>query len=57
MLTGKIQQFPPIYSAIKKKGTPLYELARRGEEVELEAREIFIKSFEIISINLPVVEF
>ena len=56
-LTGTIKQFPPIYSAIKKKGTPLYELARRGEEVELEAREIFIKSFEITSVELPVVNF
>lgn len=56
-LTGHIQQYPPIYSAIKKKGTPLYELARRGEEVELEPREIFIKSFEITSIELPVVHF
>jgi tRNA pseudouridine55 synthase len=56
-LTGHIEQFPPIYSAIKKKGTPLYELARRGEEVELEARKIFIQSFEITSVELPVVNF
>ena len=54
---GEIQQLPPIYSAIKKKGTPLYELARRGEEVELQPRTIFIKSFEITSIELPVVFF
>jgi tRNA pseudouridine55 synthase len=56
-LTGHIRQFPPIYSAIKKKGTPLYELARRGEEVELEARNVFIKSFEITCIDLPRVDF
>lgn len=56
-LTGHIQQYPPIYSAIKKKGTPLYELARRGEEVEIEPREIFIQSFEITSFDLPVVNF
>lgn len=54
---GEIQQRPPIYSAIKKKGTPLYELARRGEDVELEPRTIFIKSFEITSIELPIVRF
>ncbi len=54
---GEIQQLPPIYSAIKKKGTPLYELARRGEEVELQPRTIFIKSFDITSIELPLVFF
>ena len=57
VFTGEIQQFPPVYSAIKKKGTPLYELARRGEAVELEARNIFIKEFEITSIEMPVVCF
>ncbi len=55
--TGEINQVPPIYSAIKKKGTPLYELARRGEEVELQPRKINIYSFEITSIKLPLVEF
>ena len=54
---GEIDQFPPIYSAIKKKGTPLYELARRGEEVELESRKIVVKSFEITAIEMPVVHF
>ncbi|MEO8769170.1 MAG: tRNA pseudouridine(55) synthase TruB [Ferruginibacter sp.] len=54
---GEIQQIPPIYSAIKKQGTPLYELARRGETVELQPRTIFIKSFEITEIDLPLVKF
>ncbi len=54
---GNVQQIPPIYSAIKKKGTPLYELARRGEEVDLQPRTIFIKSFEIVSIDFPIVHF
>lgn len=54
---GDIEQFPPIYSAIKKDGVALYELARRGEEVELKARNIHIKSFEITNIELPVVHF
>jgi tRNA pseudouridine55 synthase len=54
---GTIQQFPPIYSAIKKDGVALYELARRGEEVELKARTITIHSFEITNIVLPVIEF
>lgn len=55
--TGSIEQFPPIYSAIKKDGVALYELARRGVEVELKARNVTIHQFEITGINLPVVEF
>lgn len=54
---GKIQQYPPIYSAIKKEGVALYELARRGEEVELKARAIEINEFEITGIKLPVISF
>ncbi|MCP9752489.1 tRNA pseudouridine(55) synthase TruB [Ferruginibacter sp. HRS2-29] len=54
---GDIEQFPPIYSAIKKDGVALYELARRGVEVELKARPITIKEFEITSVNMPVVAF
>ncbi len=54
---GDIQQLPPIYSAIKKDGVALYELARRGEEVELMPRSIHIKSFEITKVELPVVYF
>jgi len=54
---GAIEQFPPIYSAIKKDGVALYELARRGVDVELKARSITISTFEITEINLPVVQF
>ena len=54
---GDIQQLPPMFSAIKKDGVALYELARRGEEVELKPRSINIKSFEITKIELPVVHF
>lgn len=54
---GEIQQYPPIYSAIKKEGVALYELARRGEEVELKARTITISEFEITKVELPIVEF
>jgi tRNA pseudouridine55 synthase len=39
---GEIEQVPPMYSAIKRKGKPLYELARRGVEVEREARQVTI---------------
>ena len=54
---GVIQQYPPIYSAIKKEGVALYELARRGEDVELKARAIEINEFEITGIKLPVISF
>ena len=54
---GDIQQLPPMFSAIKKDGVALYELARRGEAVELKPRSINIKSFEIVSVDLPVVQF
>ncbi len=44
---GETLQTPPMYSALKKDGRPLYELARRGEEVEREARPIFISAIEV----------
>lgn len=56
-IIGEIQQVPPIYSAIKKDGVALYELARRGIEVELKPRTIIIKEFEIISVEMPVLNF
>ena len=54
---GSIEQVPPIYSAIKKEGVALYELARRGVDVELKARSILIHSFEITQIEMPVLHF
>lgn len=54
---GKIQQKPPIFSAIKKEGKRLYELARAGETTEIKSREIEITEFEITNINLPNVDF
>jgi tRNA pseudouridine55 synthase len=54
---GAIEQMPPIFSAIKKDGVALYELARRGVDVELKPRNIVIKSFELIAIDLPVIHF
>jgi tRNA pseudouridine55 synthase len=54
---GDIEQLPPMYSAIKKDGVALYELARRGVDVKLEPRKIHIKSFEITGTALPVVHF
>lgn len=56
-LTGKILQTPPIHSAIKKEGKRVYELARKGIEVKLEARPVTISEFEIVKVDLPNVEF
>ncbi|MFH7766333.1 tRNA pseudouridine(55) synthase TruB [Acinetobacter sp. BSP-28] len=46
---GDIQQVPPMYSALKKEGRPLYELARKGIEIEREARPIHIYALELLS--------
>lgn len=46
---GEIQQIPPMYSALKKEGRPLYELARKGIEIEREARPITIYAIELLS--------
>lgn len=45
---GDIQQVPPMYSALKKEGKPLYELARKGIEIEREARPVTIYALELI---------
>jgi tRNA pseudouridine55 synthase len=55
--TGEIQQRPPIFSAIKKDGKRLYELARKGETTEIKERTVTVSKFEITKINLPEVEF
>jgi tRNA pseudouridine55 synthase len=55
--TGEIQQKPPIYSAIKKDGKRLYELARAGETTEISARTVTITDFDLTRIELPEVDF
>ncbi|MDP9230605.1 MAG: tRNA pseudouridine(55) synthase TruB [Bacteroidota bacterium] len=54
---GEIMQVPPAHSAIKVDGKRVYELARQGKEVNLAARKLFIKEFEITKIELPLVYF
>ncbi len=53
---GKIKQVPPMYSALKKNGKPLYLLARQGLEIEREAREIEIFSIKILHYQWPRVD-
>ena len=47
--SGRIRQRPPIYSALKRGGEPLYALARRGEVVEVDEREVDVHAFELRS--------
>jgi tRNA pseudouridine55 synthase len=55
--TGKIQQTPPLYSAIKIGGKRAYDIARAGETAEIKPKEIEITVFEITRIALPEVDF
>ncbi|NNC49966.1 MAG: tRNA pseudouridine(55) synthase TruB [Flaviramulus sp.] len=55
--TGEIQQFPPIFSALKKDGKRLYEFARAGETVEIASRTVTISEFEITKINDLHIDF
>ena len=54
---GDQYQMPPMHSAIKIDGVPLYKLARKGEEIEREPRFIRIASFELNSFALPTFTF
>jgi len=56
-LTGDQYQLPPMYSAKKVHGKPLYRMARQGLEVEREPRFIHVRGFELLARNLPEVSF
>ena len=53
---GKIRQQPPAFSALKHRGVPLYKLARKGTPIQKPAREVQIRSIEVIGIDLPQIE-
>ena len=55
--TGEITQIPPMYSALKVNGQKLYDLARKGIEVERKKRQVNIYSFEIIDFDFPKATF
>lgn len=55
--TGEILQTPPIHSAIKQDGKPVYLAARKGQDVQLEPRKITIYKFSIEKIELPDIHF
>lgn len=54
---GEIDQTPPIHSAVKQQGKPVYLAARKGHDVKLEPRKVTIKEFEITKVELPMVYF
>ncbi len=54
---GKSLQLPPMFSALKHEGTPLYKLARQGVEIERKPREISISDIELLNIDFPFVTF
>lgn len=53
---GTIEQVPPVYSACKVDGKRAYELARKGEEVELKSKTLVIDELELLECNLPVIK-
>ncbi|MCS6820980.1 MAG: tRNA pseudouridine(55) synthase TruB [Microscillaceae bacterium] len=57
LFLGEIWQYPPIFSAIKQTGEPLYKLARKGKDIVTKARPVRIDNFEITQIALPYVRF
>jgi tRNA pseudouridine55 synthase len=54
---GSIEQLPPVYSALKHKGAPLYRFARCGQPVQKPPRRIHIDSIRILDIELPYIRF
>ncbi len=53
---GEHEQIPPMFSAIKHGGVPLYRLARKGEEIHREPRKVTIREFELLSYEAPDAE-
>jgi tRNA pseudouridine55 synthase len=54
---GEISQVPPVYSAVKVDGKRAFDYARNNKELKLKARNVTINSFNIINIDLPVINF
>jgi tRNA pseudouridine55 synthase len=54
---GEIEQYPPIFSAIKKEGKRLYEYARSGEKIKIKARKVTLYSLDFTQIDLPQLHF
>jgi tRNA pseudouridine55 synthase len=57
VFTGEFGQIPPMVSAIKKDGVPLYKLARKGQVIEREARQVRVTGYTVTRIALPEIDF
>jgi len=55
--TGEFEQLPPMVSAIKMDGVPLYKLARKGQEVERKLRPVKVTGYEIKRTEIPEIDF
>ncbi len=55
--TGRILQIPPMFSAVKVNGKPLYRMARKGIEIERKEREVYLYDLQIQKIDLPLIHF
>ncbi len=55
--TGEFEQMPPMVSAIKKDGVPLYKLARKGQTIERALRPVRVDGYQVTRIELPEVDF
>ncbi len=55
--SGEFEQLPPMVSAIKKDGVPLYKLARKGEVVERALRPVRVSGYQVTRIDLPEIDF
>ncbi len=54
---GAFEQIPPMVSAIKKDGVPLYKMARRGEEIERPPRAVHVYDYQLLRTELPEIDF
>jgi tRNA pseudouridine55 synthase len=54
---GNFEQVPPMVSAIKQNGVPLYKLARKGQVVERKPRAIYVTDYQITRVELPEIDF
>ncbi|MBT3310803.1 MAG: tRNA pseudouridine(55) synthase TruB [Desulfobacterales bacterium] len=54
---GPLEQLPPVFSALKHNGVPLYKLARKGQPVQKPPRNIYISEIKVLDINLPYIRF
>ena len=54
---GTTDQFPPIFSAVKKNGKRLYEYAREGKEIDIKSKKVTVNKFDLNRISMPEIEF